>query len=156
MFHTALMKEHAHDWSMEQIREAALICSNTLLIAQPDGTFVKDHAIEVLLDKHSRDVAVLGLKYHGYSTTAAKLTAALSKKLAALVRQDREAREAENPTTRESMTIVAAILIAAGGSVTVSRAQLEAQYANGYIEKHEDAGGITYRLSPPDSKAKAL
>ena len=26
-----LMKEHAHDWDMETVREAALICSNTII-----------------------------------------------------------------------------------------------------------------------------
>jgi hypothetical protein len=89
MFTAALMKEHADDWSMEVVREAALICSNTLLLGQPNTAFMQDHDIEVLIDKHDRDVAVLGLKYHGYSTSAAELTRKLSKQLAAIV-QDRE------------------------------------------------------------------
>lgn len=34
----ALMREHSEDWSMETVREAALICSNTMLhlMAQRD------------------------------------------------------------------------------------------------------------------------
>src|ERR1044072_9448952 len=82
LFTEALMKEHADDWDMETVREAALICSNTLLAQKLDPTFVHDHNIEVLLDKHARDVAVLGLKHHGYSASAQKLTATLTKKLA--------------------------------------------------------------------------
>jgi hypothetical protein len=82
LFTKVLMEQHAHDWSMETVREAALICSNALLLNY-SSAFMHDHDIEVMLDRHDRDVAVLGYKNHGYSTSAAKLTSKFAKELEA-------------------------------------------------------------------------
>jgi hypothetical protein len=82
-FTAALMREHSDDWSMEQVREAARICAHTLFLGEASTAFIRDHDIDLMLDKHSRDVAVLGMQHKGYSVTARNLTAIISKKIAA-------------------------------------------------------------------------
>lgn len=84
LFRTALMVAHSNDWDMETVAEAAHICANAFYQSQAKSStaFVQaDKTIGMLLDAHSRDMAVLGLKNHGYSTTAMEQTEKLTKRL---------------------------------------------------------------------------
>lgn len=86
----ALMREHP-EWSMETIREAALICSNALLKTPNTAFLQSDSELSRLLDKYGRDLAVSGLHNHGFSTSTQKILKKLEASIQAMFAAQRQA-----------------------------------------------------------------
>lgn len=133
----ALMREHP-EWSMETIREAALICSNALLKTPNTAFLQSDSELSRLLDKYGRDLAVSGLHNHGFSTSAQKILKKLEASIQAMFAAQRQAlrdevmgalpKELDNALKRGE-------IIPFEGSVKHQKVDikyLERSFANGY------------------------